>query len=154
MIVELERDPTLYPDGNIIEVRRDTPIPRVRGSMNLQWPRAQGSQPALDGFTIRRAGDQPTRIRVLIHLEQNPEQYKVSPELGALLQVGLCCSVCTETACYIAGYVLGIKEDSRIGVIQALWNYIKINGLQDKVDRRKIKADDYLRPVRIYLAFE
>ncbi|KIM55127.1 hypothetical protein SCLCIDRAFT_30560 [Scleroderma citrinum Foug A] len=109
MIVELERDPTLYPDGNIIE-----------------WPRAQGSQPALDGFTIRRTGDQPTRIRVLIHLEQNPEQYKVSPELG---------------------YVLGIKEDSRIGVIQALWNYIKINGLQDKVDRRKIKADDYLRPI-------
>ena len=33
----------------------------------------------------------------------------------------------------VTGYVLGIKEDSRIGVIQALWNYIKINGLQDKL---------------------
>ena len=50
----------------------------------------------------------------------------------------------------VTGYVLGIKEDSRIGVIQALWNYIKINGLQDKADRRKIKADDHLRPVRTY----
>ena len=35
MVVELERDPTLYPDGNIIEVCRDTPIPHVHGSMNL-----------------------------------------------------------------------------------------------------------------------
>ncbi|KAI6012847.1 SWI/SNF complex 60 kDa subunit [Pisolithus microcarpus] len=109
MVVELDRDPNLYPDGNILE-----------------WPRAQGVQPSLDGFTIRRTGDQPTRIRVIIHLEQNPEQYKISPELGN---------------------VLGIKEESQIGVIQTLWNYIKINGLQDKVDRRRIKADDYLRPI-------
>jgi SWI/SNF-related matrix-associated actin-dependent regulator of chromatin subfamily D len=43
--------------------------------------------------------------------------------------------------------ILGIKEESRIGVIQALWNYIKIQGLQDKVDRRMIHADEYLRPV-------
>ncbi|KAI6030177.1 hypothetical protein EDC04DRAFT_2572396 [Pisolithus marmoratus] len=109
MVVELDRDPNLYPDGNIME-----------------WPRAQGTQPALDGFTIRRTGDQPTRIRVIIHLEHTPEQYKVSPELGD---------------------ILGIKEESRIGVIQTLWNYIKIHGLQDKVDRRRIKADDHLRPI-------
>ncbi|KAI6007053.1 SWI/SNF complex 60 kDa subunit [Pisolithus albus] len=109
MVVELDRDPNLYPDGNILE-----------------WPRAQGVQPSLDGFTIRRTGDQPTRIRVIIHLEQNPEQYRISPELGN---------------------VLGIKEESQIGVIQTLWNYIKTNGLQDKVDRRRIKADDYLRPI-------
>lgn len=109
MIVELDRDPALYPEGNIVE-----------------WPRAQASQAPLDGFNVRRTGDQPTRIRVLIHLEQIPEQYKVSPELGN---------------------VLGIKEESRIGVIQTLWNYIKINGLQDKTDRRKIKADESLRPI-------
>ena len=46
------------------------------------------------------------------------------------------------------GNVLGIKEDSRLGVIQTLWNYIKLQGLQDKVDRRLIRADDKLRPVR------
>ncbi|KAI9463493.1 BAR-domain-containing protein [Boletus coccyginus] len=109
MIVELDRDPRLYPDGNIVE-----------------WPRPQGVQPPLDGFTVRRTGDQPTRVRILIYLEQTPEQYKVSPDLA---------------------YVLGIKEESRIGVIQTLWNYIKLNGLQDKVDRRRIRADDYLRPI-------
>ncbi|EGO02913.1 hypothetical protein SERLA73DRAFT_176377 [Serpula lacrymans var. lacrymans S7.3] len=108
MIVELDRDPALYPDGNILE-----------------WPRASNAQP-LDGFTIRRTGDIPTKIRLIVHLEHFPEQYKVSPELGN---------------------VLGIKEESRLGVIQTLWNYIKINGLQDKVDRRRIRADDHLRPI-------
>jgi len=75
---------------------------------------------------IRRTGDQPTKIRIVMHLEHFPEQYKVQQDLGN---------------------VLGIKEDSRIGVIQALWNYIKVNGLQDKVDRRVIRADEYLRPI-------
>jgi chromatin remodeling complex protein RSC6 len=46
-----------------------------------------------------------------------------------------------------AAEVLGLKEDSHIGVIQALWNYIKVHGLQDKVDRRLVRADEYLRPV-------
>ena len=50
---------------------------------------------------------------------------------------------------YIAN-VLGIKEDSRIGIIQTLWNYIKLPGLQDKVDRRVIRADERLRPVSFF----
>ncbi|KAJ3507246.1 hypothetical protein NLJ89_g6411 [Agrocybe chaxingu] len=110
MVVELDRDPTLYNDGNIVE-----------------WPRAPGHHnPALDGFTIRRTGDTPTKIRIVMYLEHFPEQYKVLPELSS---------------------ILGIKEDSRLGVIQTLWNYIKLQGLQDKVDRRLIRADERLRPL-------
>ena len=84
------------------------------------------NQPQFDGFTIRRKGDTPTKIRVVLHLEQQPEQYKVHPDLASLL---------------------GVKEDSRVGVVQALWNYIKVQGLQDKVDRRMVRADAHLRPV-------
>jgi SWI/SNF-related matrix-associated actin-dependent regulator of chromatin subfamily D len=109
MIVELDRDTTLYPDGNIVE-----------------WPRVLPANPPLDGFTVRRMGDQPTKIRIVMHLEHFPEQYRVQPELGNML---------------------GIKEESRVGVIQALWNYIKVQGLQDKVDRRLIRADEYLKPI-------
>jgi len=110
MVVELDRDPALYSDNNIVE-----------------WPRAPGHHnPALDGFTIRRTGDLPTKIRIILYLENFPEQYKVLPELGT---------------------VLGIKEESRLGVVQTLWNYIKVQGLQDKVDRRLIRADDKLRPI-------
>lgn len=110
MVIELDRDPAAYPDGNIVE-----------------WPRAPGHHnPPLDGFSIKRTGDLPTKIRILMYLEHFPEQYKVIGELGD---------------------VLGIREESRIGVIQALWNYIKIQGLQDKVDRRLVRADDKLRTV-------
>ena len=49
----------------------------------------------------------------------------------------------------LAGNILGIKEESRAGVIQALWTYIKTNNLQDKVDRKRIHADAALRPVCI-----
>ncbi|KAI0334313.1 SWI/SNF complex 60 kDa subunit [Cubamyces sp. BRFM 1775] len=108
MVVELDRDTTLYPEGNIVE-----------------WLRAP-NQPALDGFTIRRKGDTPTKIRIVMHLEQQPEQYKLHPDLAN---------------------ILGIKEDSRTGVIQALWNYIKTQNLQDKVDRRVVRADARLRPI-------
>ena len=46
--------------------------------------------------------------------------------------------------------LLDIKEDSRIGVVTALWNYIKVNNLQDKVDRRIIRPDERLRSVRVF----
>ncbi|KAI0944266.1 hypothetical protein AcW1_002018 [Taiwanofungus camphoratus] len=108
MVVELDRDTALYPEGNIVE-----------------WVRGP-SQPQLDGFTVRRKGDGSTKIRIVLHLEQQPEQYKVHPDLGN---------------------ILGLKEESRTGVVQALWNYIKIQGLQDKVDRRMVRADAHLRPI-------
>ncbi|KAJ3486052.1 hypothetical protein NLI96_g4515 [Meripilus lineatus] len=108
MVVELERDPAQYPDQNVIE-----------------WKRGPGVAP-LDGFTIRRRGDAPTKIRVMMYLEQHPEQLRVHPDLGN---------------------IIGVKEESRTGVVQALWNYIKVQGLQDKVDRKMIKADAALRPI-------
>lgn len=89
-------------------------------------------------------GDQLTRVRILIYLEQTPEQYKLSSDLGDSNAFSLEHPPLTG----FPAFVLGIKEESRIGVIQTLWNYIKLHSLQDKVDRRRIRADDYLRPVR------
>ncbi|KAG5646924.1 hypothetical protein DXG03_002000 [Asterophora parasitica] len=110
MVIELDRDPALYPEGNIVE-----------------WPRAPGHHnPPLDGFSVRRTGDAPTKLRVVMYLDHFPEQFKVVGDLGV---------------------ILGIKEESRIGVIQALWNYIKVQGLQDKTDRRMVRADERLRPI-------
>ncbi|CAL1697797.1 unnamed protein product [Somion occarium] len=108
MVVELDRDPAQYPEGNIVEFSRSS------------------AANTLDGFTIRRRGDTLTKIRVVIHLEQQPEVYKVNPELAS---------------------ILGIKEDTRVGIQQALWNYIKLEGLQDKVDRKTIHADAKLKPI-------
>lgn len=63
----------------------------------------------------------------MMYLDHYPDQFKVHPDLGAILD---------------------IKEDSRLGVVTALWNYIKINNLQDKVDRRLIRLDNRLKAVR------
>ncbi|KAL0566173.1 SWI/SNF and RSC complex subunit Ssr3 [Marasmius crinis-equi] len=67
LVVELDRDPKLYPESNIVE-----------------WPRATGSHnPVMDGSTVRRTGhDTPTNIRIVLYLDHYPEQYKVSPELA------------------------------------------------------------------------
>jgi SWI/SNF-related matrix-associated actin-dependent regulator of chromatin subfamily D len=68
----------------------------------------------------------PVTARVLIHLKRIPERYKlVEPLID----------------------ILDMKEDTRTGIITALWHYIKVNGLQDKVDRRIIRPDAKLRPV-------
>ncbi|KAF4568445.1 SWI/SNF complex component snf12 [Pleurotus pulmonarius] len=110
MVVEMDRDPAVYPESNIVE-----------------WPRSSSHQnPVLDGFTIRRTGDVLTKIRLILFLDHMPEQFKVAPELAA---------------------ILGIKEESRVGVIQALWNYVKVQGLQDKGNRRLVRADDALKPI-------
>ncbi|KAI0281338.1 SWIB/MDM2 domain-containing protein [Russula brevipes] len=107
MVVELARDTALYNDSNIVEWHQNS------------------SRPILDGFTIRRTGDTPAKVRLVLNLQQYPEQFRVAPELGN---------------------VLGIKEESRAGIIQALWSYIKTHNLQDKVDRKRIHADAMLRP--------
>ena len=43
--------------------------------------------------------------------------------------------------------VVGAKPMPRTEVTKKLWAYIKKNGLQDKKNKRMIKADDALKPV-------
>ena len=43
--------------------------------------------------------------------------------------------------------VIGNEPVARTDVIKKLWEYIRANGLQDAADKRKINADDKLRPV-------
>lgn len=89
----------------------------------------------------------PLKIRVVVHLEQQPEVYKVHPDLGRFPSL-----VWLPELIINVGNVLGIKEDTRVSVVQALWNYIKLQDLQDKVDRRLIHADASLRGVCYPLA--
>src|SRR4249920_1456347 len=43
--------------------------------------------------------------------------------------------------------VLGSKSLPRTEIIKKIWDYVKKNGLQDKVNRRMINADDKLKVV-------
>jgi upstream activation factor subunit UAF30 len=43
--------------------------------------------------------------------------------------------------------VVGTKPEPRGQIVKKLWAYIKKNGLQDKVNKRNINADDKLKAV-------
>ncbi|KAG8906426.1 SWI/SNF complex component snf12 [Tulasnella sp. 403] len=88
----------------------------------VEWHRFP-AQPPQDGFEIKRKGDLSIKARVLLHLEHKPEHFKVTQPLSDIISV---------------------KEDTRVGIVAALWNYIKINGLQDKVHPTTIKFDQKL----------
>src|SRR6187455_3261804 len=45
------------------------------------------------------------------------------------------------------GAVVGTKPIPRTEIIKKIWDYIKKNGLQDKVNRRMINADDKLKVI-------
>jgi chromatin remodeling complex protein RSC6 len=45
------------------------------------------------------------------------------------------------------GAVVGAKPIPRTEITKRVWDYIKKNDLQDKVNRRNINADDQLKPI-------
>lgn len=67
--MELDRDGSLYPEGNLIEWRKTTNFADV------------------DGLEIKRRGDCDVNARISILLDHIPEKYKVSPVLQSLLDL-------------------------------------------------------------------
>jgi len=71
VIVELDRDQTLYPEGNIIE-----------------WNKKPGLA-EIDGFEIKRTGDTDVNAKILIEMDYAPHKYKLSEDLSKLLDIKL-----------------------------------------------------------------
>ncbi|KAF9910094.1 SWI SNF, matrix associated, actin dependent regulator of chromatin, sub d, member 1 [Lobosporangium transversale] len=105
VMIELDRDSNLYPNGNFVE-----------------WHKSP-NQADVDGFEIKRHGDENVKVRVILHLDNSPERFKLSPELAD---------------------VLAIDVETRPGIMMALWQYIKFHQLQDPEDKRNINCDHKL----------
>ncbi|KAJ3051187.1 SWI SNF, matrix associated, actin dependent regulator of chromatin, sub d, member 3 [Rhizophlyctis rosea] len=103
--VDLQRDPNLYPEPNLIE-----------------WHKQPGL-PECDGFEIKRRGDSEVKAKILLTIDYTPEKYKLSAELGKLLD---------------------IHTDTQTNVIMALWQYVKLHKLQDSEDKKFINCDEPL----------
>jgi hypothetical protein len=145
MVVEIDRNPGAYPDGNVAEVRLSRLQIKVVGKM----------------ADVRPSGPEPKRKRHLwmvlryARLVTHLQEFELSstsvtnlPNTSFTLNlVGLLHDGRFGWGLYQAANLLCLKEDSRINVINALWNYIKINGLQDKVDRKTVRTNDELRAV-------
>lgn len=131
-VVEFSRDANLYPDeslgaSNIVEWHRPSPSvaphppqPGVSGSTATENPLIHSAEPALDGFEIKRTGTEPVKAKIVLYPLYVPERYSVSPPLAQLLD---------------------IQEETRAGVLSALWAYIKQHNLLDESDHRVVQLD-------------
>lgn len=71
--VELDRDPNLYPEGNLIEWQKQP-------NMNNN---------DYDSIDIKRKGDVNVKAKIILDLDNNPQKFKLSPALADLLDVKL-----------------------------------------------------------------
>jgi SWI/SNF-related matrix-associated actin-dependent regulator of chromatin subfamily D len=108
IVVELDRDVNLYPEGNIIEVssfiRSD--LTNNVTLLCVQWHK-QPDAAEYDGVEIKRNGDMNVNARIILDHEYNPQKFKLSDGLARLIN---------------------IKLDTRPRIIMELWNYIKVRG--------------------------
>jgi chromatin remodeling complex protein RSC6 len=80
----------------------------------------------MDGFEIKRLGNKESTIKFVLYLASNPAKYRLNDKLAN---------------------ILGITSCSRIQAMTALWEYVKLNRLQDKENRNVINNDIYLREI-------
>ncbi|XP_006795058.1 SWI/SNF-related matrix-associated actin-dependent regulator of chromatin subfamily D member 3b isoform X1 [Neolamprologus brichardi] len=91
----------------------------------VEWHRTPTTQET-DGFQVKRPGDVSVRCTLLLMLEYQPPQFKLDPRLARLL---------------------GIHTQTRSCIIQALWQYVKTNKLQDSHDKEYINCDKYFQQI-------
>ncbi|XP_039380678.1 SWI/SNF-related matrix-associated actin-dependent regulator of chromatin subfamily D member 3 isoform X4 [Mauremys reevesii] len=91
----------------------------------VEWHRTPTTQET-DGFQVKRPGDVSVRCTLLLMLDYQPPQFKLDPRLARLL---------------------GIHTQTRSAIIQALWQYVKTNKLQDSHDKEYINCDKYFQQI-------
>ncbi|KAA0719332.1 BRG-1/Brm-associated factor subunit C [Triplophysa tibetana] len=91
----------------------------------VEWHRTQTTQET-DGFQVKRPGDVNVRCTLLLMLDYQPPQFKLDPRLARLL---------------------GIHTQTRSCIIQALWQYVKTNKLQDSHEKEYINCDKYFQQI-------
>lgn len=137
MVVEIQRDQSLYGESSLVEVRSGCGGRQNRflttNIWNAQWRKdyqplgAQAAINGMDGFEIRRRGDENVDVRILLTLDYNPERFKVAAPLAKLLAI--------------------TAPESKAGLVNKLWQYIKTQKLLDAEDKRLINLDDDLQQV-------
>ncbi|CAO3594867.1 unnamed protein product [Absidia cylindrospora] len=98
IVVELDRDTNLYPEGNIIE-----------------WHK-QPDATEYDGVEIKRNGDMNVNARIILDPEYNPQKFKLSEGLARLINIKLDTRprIIMELWNYIKNHKLQDNEDKRI----------------------------------------
>ncbi|MEQ2170523.1 SWI SNF, matrix associated, actin dependent regulator of chromatin, subfamily d, member 3, partial [Goodea atripinnis] len=114
----IELDKELYgPDNHLVEVSENQGV--------FTAPKRKITHET-DGFQVKRPGDVSVRCTLLLMLDYQPPQFKLDLRLARLL---------------------GIHTQTRSCIIQALWQYVKTNKLQDSHDKEYINCDKYFQQI-------
>jgi len=117
--VDFDRNKNLQPDGTTqVEWRK----PVVPANAQVLPKEAD-----FDSLEFERKSDENINCTINLFRDESPERYKLSKELADLVDT---------------------EEDDRTSVLAAIWEYIKVNGLQQEEEKRSIAKDDKLRAVR------
>lgn len=113
----------------VFELDRDKDLYPDGNFIEWKRPLPQPNAPPfeeVDAIDIERKGDTNINLTVKLYRDESPEKYKLSAPLAELLD---------------------IKEDTRTGIVMALWEYIRFNGLQDPDEKRMVNCDEELKTV-------
>ncbi|KAI8994456.1 hypothetical protein BDB01DRAFT_846506, partial [Pilobolus umbonatus] len=131
IVVELDRDQELYPDGNIIE-----------------WHKQAFTQDS-DGIEIKRKGDKDVNVTIILVPDYTPQKYKVGPGLTDVITLKLATKahIIMEVWNYIKQHRLQdindkrrINCDSKLTEIFGL-NQIQFSQLPDLIDNHLSRPD-------------
>lgn len=87
---------------------------------------AQATAADFDELTFKRNGDENMNIVINLVRHEDPERYQLSPALAE---------------------VIDASHATRQEATLALWDYIRLMGLQDEEDKRNFRCDDALKRV-------
>lgn len=79
-----------------------------------------------DELNFKRNGDENMNITINLYRDETPERFELSPELSD---------------------VVDMTEATRAEIVMALWEYIKLMGLQEEEEKRQFRCDQALRKV-------
>ncbi|ODA81509.1 hypothetical protein RJ55_00008 [Drechmeria coniospora] len=110
---------------------------RTSSELNVDWKKPEASsknQPTesqpqatdFDVLTFKRNGDENANIIVNLHRHESPERYQLSPELAE---------------------VVDMSEATQQEATLALWEYIRLWGLQEDEEKRNFRCDELLKQV-------
>nr|XP_010926764.1 SWI/SNF complex component SNF12 homolog [Elaeis guineensis] len=106
--VVVQLDEHLYPDDPVIV-----------------WESSRSAAP-VEGFEIKRKGDKEFTARILLEMNDMPEEFRLSPALKK---------------------VLGIEFNTRAAIIARLFNYVKRKRLRNRSDPTEFVCDAPLKRV-------
>jgi SWI/SNF-related matrix-associated actin-dependent regulator of chromatin subfamily D len=91
----------------------------------IEWIKNSNTQET-DGFEIKRTGTTNTPVRVVLRMDHQPEQFRVSPELAQIIDP---------------------ESKTKPKIILDIWHYIKEHKLQESDEKKIVQNDETLRRI-------